>query len=115
MDRRYVHSSHWELGGDNMTDTKEPRTIKELREVASMIDEMICEVDLTVEEVMIVVMMIKETAAANLAARAVMDKIQIDMKNIAKIVEEGCDVRVVELKPPNNKKFPVMPLHSSDN
>lgn len=98
-----------------MTDTKEPRTIKELREVASKVDDMFCEVDLTVEEVMIVTMMMKETAAANLAARAVMDKIQIDVESLAKMVEGGCDVRMVKMTPPNKKKFPVIPPHSSDN
>jgi hypothetical protein len=99
-----------------MTETREPRTIKELRETAERIDKLFREEVLTVEEVLIVIMMTKETAAANLAARAVMDKISTDMSKVRDMVESGnVDVRVVELKPPKEKKLPVMPPSSSNN
>lgn len=99
-----------------MTEAREPRTIKELRETAERVDKLLCEEDLTVEEVLIVTMMMKETAAANLAARAVMEKIQMDMSKVAEMVKSGdADVRVVELKPQNKKTLPVMPPNSSNN
>lgn len=103
------------FGGDTMTETTEPRTIKELREVAAKVDKVFCEEELSIEEVLIVTMMMRETAAANLSARAVMEKIQVDMAKVVKTIEEGGEVKLVELKPPKEKKFPVVPPHSSNN
>ena len=92
------------FGGDNMTKTTEPCTIEELREVAEKLEKVIFEEDLTVEETLIVLMMMRETAAANLAARAVMDKIQVDMKKVAEMVEAGGEVKLVQVTPPTTKK-----------
>ncbi len=92
------------FGGDNMTKTTEPRTIKELHEVAEKLEKVIFEEDLTVEETLIVLMIMKETATANLAARAVVDKIQVDMKKVAEMVEAGGEVKLVQVTPPSDEE-----------
>jgi len=96
-----------------MTDT-EPRTIKELHEVAAKIEKILCEEELTVEETLIVLMVMKDTAAANLAARTVMEKMSVDMEKMLEMVESNPNIKLVELKPAK-KNIPVVPMHKTSN
>ena len=87
-----------------MTKTTEPRTVKELREIAEKLEKVIFEAELTIEETLIVLTMTKEPVTANLAARAVMEKIHVDMKKVAEMVEAGGEVKLVQVTPPTTKK-----------